>query len=111
MTEQKTALLELIDKIEHLGQFQDRIDFPTSIGQIWEVFLDDVRNLIEIEVCALFVVDDDSHEFVLEYAYPEDKKAICKKEIKYQYLLFLFPFYGLLSVCVTVFLILFVIFY
>ncbi|NIV99290.1 hypothetical protein GWN26_09170, partial [Candidatus Saccharibacteria bacterium] len=51
MTEQKTALLELIDKIEHLGQFQDRIDFPTSIGQIWEVFLDDVRNLIEIDVC------------------------------------------------------------
>jgi diguanylate cyclase (GGDEF)-like protein len=84
MTEQKTALLELIDKIEHLGQFQDRIDFPTSIGQIWEVFLDDVRNLIEIEVCALFVVDDDSHEFVLEYAYPDDKKAICKKEIEYQ---------------------------
>ena len=84
MTEQKTALLELIDKIEHLGQFQDRIDFPTSIGQIWEVFLDDVRNLIEIEVCALFVVDDDSHEFVLEYAYPEDKKTICKKEINYQ---------------------------
>jgi diguanylate cyclase (GGDEF)-like protein len=84
MTEQKTALLELIDKIEHLGQFQDRIDFPTSIGQIWEVFLDDVRNLIEIEVCALFVVDDDTHEFVLEYAYPEDKKTICKKEIQYQ---------------------------
>ena len=84
MTEQKTALLELIDKIEHLGQFQDRIDFPASIGQIWEVFLDDVRNLIEIEVCALFVVDDDSHEFVLEYAYPDDKKAICKKEIEYQ---------------------------
>jgi diguanylate cyclase (GGDEF)-like protein len=84
MTEQKTALLELIDKIEHLGQFQDRIDFPTSIGQIWEVFLDDVRNLIKIEVCALFVVDDDSHEFVLEYVYPDDKKAICKKEIQYQ---------------------------
>jgi diguanylate cyclase (GGDEF)-like protein len=84
MTEQKAALLELIDKIEHLGQFQDRIDFPTSIGQIWEVFLDDVRNLIEIEVCALFVVDDDSHEFVLEYVYPDDKKAICKKEIEYQ---------------------------
>jgi diguanylate cyclase (GGDEF)-like protein len=84
MTEQKTALLELIDKIEHLGQFQDRIDFPTSIGQIWEVFLDDVQNLIEIEVCALFVVDDDTHEFVLEYVYPDDKKAICKKEIEYQ---------------------------
>jgi diguanylate cyclase (GGDEF)-like protein len=84
MTEQRTALLELIDKIEHLGQFQDRIDFPATIGQIWEVFLEDVRGLIEIEVCALFVVDDDSYEFVLEYAYPEDSKTICKKEVDYQ---------------------------
>lgn len=84
MAEQRTALLELIDKIENLGQFQDRIDFPATIGQIWEVFLDDVRGLIEIEVCALFLVDDDSLEFVLEYAHPEDSKAICKKEVDYQ---------------------------
>jgi diguanylate cyclase (GGDEF)-like protein len=84
MTEQRTALLELIDKIERLGQFQDRIDFPATIGQIWEVFLDDVRDLIEIEVCALFLVDDDSYEFILEYVYPEDNKAICKKEVDYQ---------------------------
>ncbi|MGD9241435.1 MAG: sensor domain-containing diguanylate cyclase [Desulfobacterales bacterium] len=84
MTEQKTALLELIDKIEHLGQFQDRIDFPATIGQIWEVFLGDVRGLIEIEVCALFLVDDATHEFVLEYAFPENRKAICKKEADYQ---------------------------
>ena len=84
MTEQRTALLELIDKIEHLGQFQDRIDFPSTIGQIWEVFLGDVRSLIEIEVCALFLVDDATHEFVLEYAFPENRKTICKKEADYQ---------------------------
>jgi len=84
MTEQRTALLELIDKIEHLGQFQDRIDFPSTIGQIWEVFLGDVRSLIEIEVCALFLVDDATHEFILEYAFPENRKTICKKEADYQ---------------------------
>ena len=84
MTEQRTALLELIDKIEHLGQFQDRIDFPSTIGQIWEVFLGDMRGLIEIEVCALFLVDDATHEFVLEYAFPENRKTICRKEADYQ---------------------------
>lgn len=84
MAERRTALLELIDKIEHLGQFQDRIDFPSTIGQIWEVFLGDVRNLIEIEICALFLVDDASHEFVLEYVFPENRKTICKKEVDYQ---------------------------
>ena len=84
MSEQRLALLELIDKIEHMGQFQDRIDFPATIGQIWEVFLDDVRSLIDIEVCAFFVVDDNSHEFILEYVYPDNRKKICKKEVDYQ---------------------------
>jgi len=84
MAEQRAALLELIDKIEHLGQFQDRIDFPSTIEQIWEVFLKDVRTFIEIEVCALFLVDDATHEFVLEYVFPENSKAICKKEVDYQ---------------------------
>ena len=84
MSEQRTALLELIDKIEHMGQFQDRIDFPATIRQIWDVFLEDVRSLIEIEVCALFVVDDNSHEFILEYVEPDDRKRICRKEVDYQ---------------------------
>jgi hypothetical protein len=80
MAEQRTALLELIDKIEHLGQFQDRIDFPSTIGQIWDVFLGDVRNLIEIEICALFLVDDATHEFILEYVFPDDRKKYVKKK-------------------------------
>ncbi len=86
MTEQErgNALLELIDKIEILGQFQDRIDSPFDLGQIWEVFLADARNLIEIDVCALFLVDDESREFVLNSATPEDKGDMCEKEILHQ---------------------------
>ena len=71
MVEKRSALIELIDKIEQLGQFQDRIDFPANIRQIWRVFLGDLRNLIEVEVCALFLVDDDTHEFALRYVTPE----------------------------------------
>ena len=50
MSEKRVALLELIEQIERLGQFQDRIDFPSNIREIWNAFLADVRNLIEIEV-------------------------------------------------------------
>ncbi len=82
--EQGNALLELIDKIEILGQFQERIDSPFDLGQIWEVFLYDARNLIEIDVCALFLVDDETREFVLNYVTPEDKGDMCEKEILYQ---------------------------
>ena len=84
MAEQRIALLELIDKIERLGQFQDRIDFPSSISEIWKTFLADVQNLIEIEVCALFLVDESTQEFSLKYVVPEDKGKHCKEEIDHQ---------------------------
>jgi diguanylate cyclase (GGDEF)-like protein len=84
MSENRVALLELIEKIERLGQFQDRIDFPSSIKEIWNTFLADVRNLLEIEVCALFLVDETTSEFALKYAIPEDTAKLCRKEIELQ---------------------------
>ena len=84
MSEQRAALLELIEKIERLSQFQDRIDFPSSIKEIWNAFLNDVRNLIEIDVCALFLVDETTNEFVLKFAVPEDAAKPCRKEISLQ---------------------------
>ena len=84
MSERRVALLELIENIERLGQFQDRLDFPSSVDQIWKAFLIDVQNLIDIEVCALFLVDEKTNEFSLKYAVPENKVKLCKKEIDLQ---------------------------
>ncbi|MBW2449643.1 MAG: sensor domain-containing diguanylate cyclase [Deltaproteobacteria bacterium] len=84
MTEKRIALIELIEKIERLGQFQDRIDFPSSVNQIWTAFLADVQNLIEFEVCALFLVDETTNEFTLKYAEPENKAKNCRKEVDLQ---------------------------
>ena len=84
MSEKRIALLELIEKIERLGQFQDRIDFPSSIKEIWNAFLTDVRNLIDIEICALFLVDENTGEFILKFTVPEDKAKLCRKEIDLQ---------------------------
>jgi hypothetical protein len=78
------AVLEFTDKMEQLSQFQDKIDIPSNISQIWRVFLDDIRNSIKVEVCGLFLVDENTHEFVLTNASPEDKGPICQKEIDYQ---------------------------
>ncbi|UCD82265.1 MAG: sensor domain-containing diguanylate cyclase [Desulfobacterales bacterium] len=84
MSERRIALLELIEKIERLGQFQDRIDFPSSIREIWTAFLADVRNLIDIEVCALFLVDETTNEFILKYSEPTSKAKLCQQEIDLQ---------------------------
>ena len=72
MSESRVALIELIENYERLGQFQERLDFPSSIKQIWDAFLVDVQNLIEIEVCAFFLVDERTGEFNLKYSVPED---------------------------------------
>jgi len=84
MSKRRIALLELIENIERLGQFQDRLDFPSSVNQIWKAFLVDVQNLIDIEVCALFLVDEKTNEFTLKYTVPEDNAPLCKKEIDLQ---------------------------
>jgi diguanylate cyclase (GGDEF)-like protein len=84
MSERRVALLELIENIERLGQFQDRLDFPSTVNQIWKAFLVDVQNLIEIEICALFLVDEKTNEFSLKYAVPDDEAKRCKKEIDLQ---------------------------
>ena len=84
MSEKRIALLELIEKIERLGQFQDRVDFPSSITEIWKAFLADLRNLIDIEACALFLVDETTREFALKYAIPKGMAKLCRKEIDLQ---------------------------
>ena len=84
MSEKRTALLELIENIERLGQFQDRIDFPSNINQIWNAFLADVQTLIEVEVCSLFIVDEATNEFASKYVVPENNAKLCRKEIDLQ---------------------------
>ena len=84
MSEKRVALLELIEKIERLGQFQDRVDFPSNITEIWKAFLADLRNLIDIEACALFLVDETTREFALKHAIPKDMAKLCRKEIDLQ---------------------------
>lgn len=84
ISEEKTALLEFIEKMEQMNKFQEKIDAPADIDQIWEVFLEEVENSIDVDVCALFIVDEKTQEFVLKNVSPADKESICLKEIDLQ---------------------------
>lgn len=77
MNEKEIAIWELIDKMEQqLSRFQEKMD----IRQIWKIFLDDIRNLIRIESSALFLENEDTHEFSLQEVTPADRTDICQKE-------------------------------
>ena len=84
ISEERTALLEFIEKMEQMNKFQEKIDAPADIDQIWEVFLEEVGNSIDVDVCALFIVDEKTQEFVLKNVSPADKESICLKEIDLQ---------------------------
>jgi len=78
------AILELIDEMEELSQFQDKVDVSCGIGRAWSVFLYEIKKLINIETCALFLADEETHEFVLRHASPPDRGGMCKKEVDFQ---------------------------
>ena len=84
MPENQSALLDFIEKMERLNQFQDKIDTPSDIGQIWNVFLCEIKNLIPVDVCTLFLVDADTHEFVLNDVSPRDQGPACRREVDLQ---------------------------
>ena len=78
------AILDFVDKIENLSQFQDRLEIPASTDQIWEAFLDDIKNIIETSICAIFLVDEETHEFVLRSVTGAENKSICQDELNSQ---------------------------
>lgn len=80
----QNALLDFIEKMEQMSKFQEKIDTPADIDQIWKVFLEEVENTIDVDVCALFMVDERTQEFVLQKVSPADKESICSKEIDLQ---------------------------
>jgi len=78
------AILEFIDQMDEISQLQDKIDITANINQIWTVFLHEIQNSIKMEGCALFMVDDESHEFVLKSALPLSVGSVCQNEIEHQ---------------------------
>jgi signal transduction histidine kinase len=78
------AIQEFIDQIEEISQLQDKIDITANINQIWRVFFHELQNSINMAGCALFMVDDHSHEFVLKSTSPESMGIVFQNEIEHQ---------------------------
>ncbi len=84
MSEDKNALLAFIEKMERLNQFQDKIDAPSTMEQIWETFLSEFKYLMRVDVCALFLVDEQTCEFFLKDVFPSNRGGICRQEVDLQ---------------------------
>ena len=84
MAAQEAALLDFADKIEGLIQFQDQIELPLDTGRVWSAFLTELRFLMKVEVCALFLVDETTREFTLRRVEPARQAETCRRELDFQ---------------------------
>ncbi len=78
------AVRELAQKIEDLIYFPDKIEKPARITKIWDAFSEEINHHIDTGVCALFRVNEQTHEFDLTHWSPEDAKANCQQEVDAQ---------------------------
>ena len=77
-------ILEFIDKMEQVGQFQDQIDITSSIDHIWKVLVKHIQNTLELGACALFLVQEQNREFTLECVTPDEQAAAFQTELDLQ---------------------------
>ena len=77
-------ILEFVDKMEQVGQFQDQIDITSSIDHIWKVLMKYIQTTLEVEACALFLVQEQNREFDLECVTPDDQAAAFRNELDLQ---------------------------
>ncbi|WP_028323861.1 GAF domain-containing sensor histidine kinase [Desulfatirhabdium butyrativorans] len=78
------AILEFVDRMEEISQLQDRVDITSNISQIWKVFLEEIRRVLRMDGCVLFLVDDATQEFVLKNAAPLGIGETAKSEVDLQ---------------------------
>jgi len=80
----ENAMLAFVEKVEKLSLFQDRIEKPTSIPQVWEAFREEIERQITSTAIALLLVDQTTHGFELHHWTPQDCDGICHREIDAQ---------------------------
>jgi signal transduction histidine kinase len=78
------AALDFIDKMERFSQFQERFDSTSGIDRIWDAFLENLELLFRIDVAALLLVDDETHEFRIHRVTDPEAAAWCEAEISLQ---------------------------
>lgn len=80
----KQAILEFVEKVEKLGLFQERIEKPARLPQVWQAFKDEIERQISPAAMALFLVDSETHAFELRQWLPPEIEETCRREIDAQ---------------------------
>jgi len=78
------AYQDFINNIEDFSHFQEKAGITSGVEHIWGVFLKDMGRILNVDLCALFLVNEETHEFELYGVAPEAMRDECLKELDLQ---------------------------
>ena len=84
LEESNEALISIQDKLGRLSRFQSEMTLSYDVHSILETWLAKLRELVKIEVCSVFLVEEGGIEFIHKISNPERLSPIIKMEVEAQ---------------------------
>ena len=84
LEESNSALITIQDKLDRLSHFQSKMLLSYDVHYILETWLARLRELVKIEVCSVFLVEEGGIEFVHKISKPEKLSPVIQKEAEAQ---------------------------
>ena len=84
LEESNSALIGIQDKLDRLSRFQSEKLLSYDVHYILETWLVRLRELVKIEVCSVFLVEEEGIEFIHKISKPEELSPVIQKEIEAQ---------------------------
>jgi putative nucleotidyltransferase with HDIG domain len=84
LEESNSALVSIQDKLDRLSYFQSERLLSYDVHYILETWLVKLRELVKVEVCSVFLVEEGCIEFVHKISKPEKLSPVIQKEVETQ---------------------------
>lgn len=84
LEESNIALISIQDKLDRLSHFQSKMLLSYDVNHILETWLARLGELVKIEVCSVFLVEERGIEFIHKISKPEKLSSVIQKEVEAQ---------------------------
>ncbi len=84
LEESNSALIAIQGKLGRLSHFQSEMLLSYDVHHILETWLVRLRELVKIEVCSVFFVEEGGIEFIHKISKPEKLSPVIQKEVEAQ---------------------------
>ncbi|MDI6687911.1 MAG: HD domain-containing protein [Desulfobacterales bacterium] len=84
LEESNIALISIQDKLDRLSHFQSKMLLSYDVDYVLETWLARLGELVRIEVCSVFLVEERGIEFVHKISKPEKLSPVIQREVDAQ---------------------------